>query len=244
MLNVFVILRSYANFWTPLSEWMLKRWPTAVPQGTAWLPLAEPVTVVEWLNFQWTHAALWGFAGWMASGDVMIGGGLAAAAWFLPRFWLKEYAVGYRRAVLRGLPDALDLLTACVEGGSHFDAAVAKVVEYGPRSPIRDGLARYLYEVSVGKSRQEALRDSAERLGVKEYRAFTAVVTQAERLGTSLAEGLKVQAEMLRVAWRQEMEKQALQAPVKLLFPLTFCIFPTTFLMIFGPVVLHMMAGF
>lgn len=157
---------------------------------------------------------------------------------YLPLFWLN-YKIGRRQHEMeRALPDALDLLTISVEAGLGFDAAMSKVAEKSENELSR-AFARVNAEVRLGKLRREALRDMANRAGVQDISNFIAAVIQADQLGVSLAKVLRVQSEQMRVRRRQRAEELAAQAPIKMLFPLVFLVFPSIFIVLLGPAMLQ-----
>ena len=168
----------------------------------------------------------------------------ALIGFFLPDIWLNDQCKKKKNKFLKSFPDVLDLLTACVEAGLSFDGAIKKIIEKSKENPIKGEFGQYLYEVKIGKSRKDALKDTAKRIGIPEFTSFISTVIQSERLGTGLAGTLRMQSNEIRVRRRQRVEKLALEAPVKLLFPLVFFIFPTTFLVIFGPILLRLIHGF
>jgi tight adherence protein C len=155
----------------------------------------------------------------------------------LPKMWLSSRAGARRKTILKSLPDAFDLITVCVESGLGLDAAMARVAEK-VEGPFGEELAITLREVSLGKLRREALRELADRISIPDLSTFITAVIQAETMGTSIATVLRIQAEQMRVRRRQRAEQQAQQAPVKMVFPLVLCIFPTLFLLILGPAML------
>jgi tight adherence protein C len=173
-------------------------------------------------------------AGTVGSTQLLLMGGLAAFGLFMPRIWLSNRVKARQKAILKSLPDAFDLITTCVEAGLGLEAALAKVAEK-VEGPFGEELALSLREVSLGKLRREALKELADRTGVPDLTAFINAVIQAESMGTSIATVLRVQAEQMRIRRRQRAEAQAYQAPVKMIFPLVLCIFPTLFIVILGP---------
>ena len=160
--------------------------------------------------------------------------GLVILGLFLPRIWLENRVRHRQKEILRSLPDAFDLITVCVEAGLGLDAALAKVAEK-VEGPFAEELYLALREVSLGKLRRDALKEMGARTGVPDLIAFINAVVQAETMGTSIANVLRVQAEQMRTLRRQRAEQQAYKAPVKMVFPLVLCIFPTLFLVILGP---------
>jgi tight adherence protein C len=157
-----------------------------------------------------------------------------------PEFWLGGRVKARQKAILLAIPDALDLLTISVRAGLGFDAALGKVVEK-MKGPLVDEFRRALAEVRVGKARREALRDIVPRTEVQPLTNFIGAIIQAEQLGVSISKVLQVQSEQLRIERRQRAEEQAAKAPIKMLFPLVGCIFPSLFVVILGPALILIM---
>ena len=157
--------------------------------------------------------------------------------YMLPEFWLGRRIKARQKIILKMIPDTLDLLTISVRAGLGFDAALAKVVEKLP-GPLSDEFRRALAEVRVGKTRRDALRDMIPRTNVQPLSNFIGAIIQAEQLGVSIAKVLQVQSEQLRIERRQRAEEQAAKAPIKMLFPLVGCIFPSLFIVILGPAII------
>ena len=157
-----------------------------------------------------------------------------------PEFWLGRRVRARQKAILLQIPDALDLLTISVRAGLGFDVALGKVVEK-MQGPLVDEFRRALAEVRVGKARREALRDIVPRTEVQPLTNFIGAIIQAEQLGVSISKVLQVQSEQLRIERRQRAEEQAAQAPIKMLFPLVGCIFPSLFVVILGPALILIM---
>jgi tight adherence protein C len=169
---------------------------------------------------------------------LLITGGCVFIGFFLPTM-LVNRSIGRRQAVvMNAMPDALDLLTICVEAGLGFDAAMKKVVEKWDND-LSTAFARVLQEVQLGKLRREALRDMSDRLGIAEMDSFVAAVVQSEQLGVSMARVLRVQSDAMRIKRRQRAEENAQRAPVKMLLPMVFLIFPTIVIILLGPAVLQ-----
>jgi len=164
----------------------------------------------------------------------------------LPGAYVRLRAAGRMRAIVEGLPGALDLLVICLEAGLAMDAAVVRVAtELGRGNPILGGeLLQVSREVQAGLPRRDALRNLADRTGVAELTTLTALLAQSDRLGTSVAQALRVQAESMRTRRRQRAEEQAAKAAVKIVFPLVFCIFPALFVVVLGPALLTVAAMF
>ncbi|MBI4787287.1 MAG: type II secretion system F family protein [Chloroflexi bacterium] len=171
---------------------------------------------------------------------VMIAG--AALGLYLPVLWLNMKIRARQEDITIALPDALDLLTVCVEAGQGFDGAMAQVGDKWDNELSR-AFKRGLAEIRLGKTRQAALRDMANRAQVRELTNFVAALLQAERFGSGIAQVLRVQAEQMRVLRRQRAQTIANQMPIKLVFPLVFCLFPALFIVLLGPAVLRLLAS-
>jgi tight adherence protein C len=156
---------------------------------------------------------------------------------FLPELWLSRRIKRRQKEILMAVPDTLDLLTISVRAGLSFDGALAKVIEK-VQGPLSDEFRRSLAEVRVGKVRREALRDIIPRTEVPALSNFIGAIVQAEQLGVPIAKVLTVQSEQLRIERRQRAEELAAKAPIKMLFPLVGCIFPSMFIVILGPAVI------
>lgn len=171
-------------------------------------------------------------------GNLLGGLGLGVVGFMMgylvPEFWLGGRVRARQKAILLQIPDALDLLTISVRAGLGFDGALGKVVEK-LKGPLTDEFRRALAEIRVGKSRREALRDIVPRTEVPALTNFIGAIIQAEQLGVSISKVLQVQSEQLRIERRQRAEEMAAKAPIKMLFPLVGCIFPSLFIVILGP---------
>jgi tight adherence protein C len=166
----------------------------------------------------------------------------AAVGYIAPEFWLGRKIRARAMAMILQLPDALDLLTISVEAGLGFDAALAKVVEK-MEGPLVDEFRQALAEVRMGRSRRDALRDVASRADAQPVSNFIGAIVQAEQLGVPIAKVLQIQSNQLRIERRQRAEEAAAKAPVKMLFPMVGCIFPTIFIVILGPAIVKVMGG-
>jgi tight adherence protein C len=168
-------------------------------------------------------------------------GGLGLGIGYIgPEFWLGRRVKARQKAIIRMIPDSLDLLTISVRAGLGFDAALAKVVEK-VKGPLSDEFRRALAEVRVGKTRRDALRDIIPRTEVPALTSFIGAIIQAEQLGVAISKVLQVQSEQLRIERRQRAEEAAAKAPIKMLFPLVGCIFPSLFVVILGPALILIM---
>jgi tight adherence protein C len=155
---------------------------------------------------------------------------------YLPVFWLAAQAKARQSTILRALPDTLDLLTLCVEAGLGLEGALYRVVEK-QTGPLAEEVRQMLREVGLGKSRRDGLTDLAERTQLDDIRSLAAALIQAEQLGTSAAKVLRAQAQRLRLRRRQRAEQDARRASVRMVFPLVFCLMPSLFIFILGPVI-------
>jgi tight adherence protein C len=163
---------------------------------------------------------------------------LGLLGYWLPNIVLTN-AVQRRQAEIRSaLADSIDLLTICVEAGLGFDAALAHVSK-NTTGPLADEFYRTLQEVQLGRSRNEAMRNLADRSNVSELRAFVLAMVQADIFGVSVANVLRVQAKDMRIKRRQLAEERAMKVPIKVLFPVLFCIFPALFVVILGPAIMR-----
>jgi tight adherence protein C len=168
--------------------------------------------------------------------------GGAALGYMLPEFWLGSRGRKRSFEMVLQLPDALDLLTISVEAGLGFDAALAKVVEK-MEGPLVMEFRQALAEIRMGRSRKDALRDVVARADAQPISNFIGAIVQAEQLGVPIAKVLQIQSQQLRVERRQRAEEAAAKAPVKMLFPMVGCIFPTIFIVILGPAVVTVLKG-
>jgi tight adherence protein C len=160
-----------------------------------------------------------------------------------PILWLQGRATRRQRLILRALPDFCDLVAISVEAGLGLEAAMARVAERQP-GPLAQEVRKTLHEISLGRARQEALIDMGRRCGVDELNTFLTAIVQAEQLGVGIANTLRVQADYLRMQRRQRAEAMAQQAPVKMVFPLVFLIFPAMMLVLLGPAAIRLWETF
>ncbi|NPV52380.1 MAG: type II secretion system F family protein [Firmicutes bacterium] len=194
----------------------------ALPLGTLLLSLACEVEVLK--------AIILGISGFVI--------GL-----LLPDIMIKRKKRGREKEIRKALPDVLDLLTVSVEAGLGFDSALAKVIER-KKGPLSDEFGILLQEIRVGKSRREALRALAERVKIQEVSSLIAAIIQADQLGVGIANTLRIQAAQLRMSRRQQAEEAAMKAPIKMLIPLVFFIFPTIFIVLLGPAAIQIVMTF
>lgn len=157
-----------------------------------------------------------------------------ALGYFLPTIWLTLRIRNRKANILKALPDALDLLTISVEAGLGFDAALTKVTEKWTNE-LSLAFTRVLVEIQMGTLRRKALRNMADQTDVADLTSFVAAIIQADQLGVSLARVLHIQSEQMRIRRRQRAEEAAHQAPIKMMVPLVFLIFPALFVVLLGP---------
>jgi tight adherence protein C len=158
----------------------------------------------------------------------------AVLGYFFPDLWVKSKIDRRQKQVRKAMPDALDLLTICVEAGLGFDAAMAKVNEKWDNE-LSLALGRVIREIQLGKLRRDALRDMSDRLGLAEMTSFVAAVIQSEMLGVSMAKVLRIQADQMRVKRRQRAEEEAHKAPIKMIIPLGIFVFPSLMIVLLTP---------
>lgn len=177
---------------------------------------------------------------------VLITAALAIVGFLLPTFWLRNKLQKRQLRIFHDLPDLLDLMTVCVEAGLSMSAAMIKVCEgiQFKQSPLAMEMKIATQETRAGKPRLDALRDMGERTMLDDLKAFAAMLVQTERLGTSLAQSLRVHSDSLRTIRRQRAEEAAAKTAVKLLFILSFFIFPALLFVMLGPSFIRIMKLF
>jgi tight adherence protein C len=168
---------------------------------------------------------------------------LLLVGWMFPRMWLKGKLKARQKQVQRGLPDAMDLVTTCVEAGLGLDAALSRVAEK-TEGPFARELQVMMRDVALGKLRREAMQELADRIGVEELTSFVTAIIQAEQLGVGVAQVLRVQSDQMRTKRRQKAEKSAHEAPIKMLFPLVLFVFPSFLIVILGPAMIRIAGSF
>jgi tight adherence protein C len=168
-------------------------------------------------------------------------GGAFFGFWY-PHYTLTRKITERQGEIRKAMPDALDLLTICVEAGLGFEAAMSKVAEKWDNQ-LALAFARTLKEIQLGKVRREALKDMSDRLGIPEMTSFVAAIIQSEQLGVSLAKVLRIQADQMRVKRRQYAEEQAHKAPIKMIIPMALLIFPSILIIILTPAILQFMGS-
>jgi tight adherence protein C len=165
-------------------------------------------------------------------------GGATFAGFFLPHLMLTSKITRRQKEIRKAMPDALDLLTICVEAGLGFDAALSKVSEKWDNE-LSLAFARTIREIQLGKVRRDALKDMSDHLGIPEMTSFVAAIIQSEQLGVSMAKVLRIQADQMRLKRRQRAEEEAHKAPIKMIIPMALLIFPTIMIIILTPAALQ-----
>jgi tight adherence protein C len=188
------------------------------------------------------------------SGAVTFGQGMPAAkalmytavggaiGYLLPGMWLGQQIKKRKHNIVKALPDALDLLTISVEAGLAFDLALLRVADKWDNE-LSNEFKRVLTDTRLGRARRDALKDMAQRTGVEDVQTFTAAIIQAEQLGVSIGKILRIQSDQMRIKRRQRAEEAAHKAPIKMLIPMAFLIFPSLFVVILGPAVPKLMTS-
>jgi tight adherence protein C len=167
---------------------------------------------------------------------VLFPAAVGAVGYVIPGIWLSRKIKSRKKEIQLALPDAIDLLTISVEAGLGFDPALQRVAEKWENQLTLE-FRKMLSEMRYGSSRRKALRDLANRINVDDLNVFVASLVQADQLGVSIAQVLRVQSRQMRIRRRQRAEEQAHRAPVKMLFPMVFLIFPAMYVIILGPAV-------
>ncbi len=162
----------------------------------------------------------------------LIAGGFS---FIVPQFWLSSQVTKRQKKMRKSLPDLLDLLTVSVEAGLGFDQAIQKVIER-MKNPLTEEFDRMLQEVKMGSTRKDALKALTARAQVSELDSLIAAIIQADALGVSIGQILRIQSDQLRTKRRQMIEEMAQKLPIKMLFPMIFFIFPTIFIVTLGPI--------
>ncbi len=168
---------------------------------------------------------------------------VAGIGYMIPGIWLSRKIKDRKHEIQMALPDAIDLLTISVEAGLGFDPALQRVAEKWDNELTRE-FRRMLHEIRIGKSRREALKEMSNRVNIDDLNVFIASVVQADQLGVSISQVLRVQSKQMRLRRRQRAEEKAHKAPIKMLFPMILLIFPAMYVVILGPAIPQIMGGF
>jgi tight adherence protein C len=181
-----------------------------------------------------------GLPAWGWGRKLLIIAGFILFGFYVPELLLTSKIQRRQKEIRKAMPDALDLLTICVEAGLGFDGAMAKVNEKWTNE-LAVAFGRVIREIQLGKLRREALRDMADRMGIPEMTSFVAAVVQSEQLGVSMAKVLHIQADQMRIKRRQHAEEEAHKAPIKMLIPMAILIFPSICIVLMTPALLMLM---
>lgn len=206
----------------------------------------------SFLSLRFVGAGVFGFllfliflgsSTWPVSREIIVTIGFTVLGFFFPQLWLQSKIDRRQKEIRKALPDALDLLTICVEAGLGFDAAMSKVGEKW-ENELSLSFARVIREIQLGKLRKEALRDMAGRIGIPEMTSFVAAIIQSEALGVSMARVLRIQADQMRMKRRQRAEEEAQKAPIKMLIPMGIFIFPSIMIVLLTPAIMRITSSF
>ncbi len=168
---------------------------------------------------------------------IIVAGGVFG--FYIPNLLLQSKITRRQESIIKSMPDALDLLTVCVEAGQGFDQAMQQTAEKW-ENELSLAFERVIQEIRLGKLRREALRDMAERMDIADMTSFVAALIQADQLGVSMAKVLRIQSDQMRIKRRQRAEKKAHEAPIKMLIPMAFLIFPSIYIVLLGPAALSL----
>jgi tight adherence protein C len=198
------------------------------------------LTTVSFGLVAWASAPLFNLR---SSETILVTGVAGLLGFVFPLMLLKVRQHRRRQDITLALPDALDLMVICVEAGQGLNAALLSVSrESSMHAPaLSDELRILNLEMSTGLPRAKALRNLAQRTGIDDMRALVAVLVQSDKFGTSIAQALRTHAQSLRIRRRQRAEEQARKTPVKMVFPLVFCIFPAIWVVTIGPAAIRFM---
>lgn len=240
------------RFLRPLTSQLARLFTRFTP--TAGLDSTERQLQLAGVSGRMTVADFLGIRGLVTILGLFLGGGVAllfgqsaigffllllisgSIAYLIPTLWLRQQIAQRRTDIARSLPDAIDLLTISVEAGLGFDQALLRVIRKS-HNALTAEFGRVLYEMQFGVTRRDALRNMVERCGTEDLNLVVSAIVQAEQLGASLANVLRVQAEEMRVRRRQHAERLIHLAPIKMLFPIAFLIFPPVFIVVLGPAI-------
>jgi tight adherence protein C len=211
--------------------------PRGLDPATFWaLRIIIAVAVAGFLMFIFSI----GNIEWSLGRKILVIAGFVLLGFYVPEMLLTSRIQRRQKAIRRAMPDALDLLTICVEAGLGFDGAMQKVSDKW-NNELSLAFGRVIREISLGKLRREAMRDMADRIGIPEMTSFVAAIIQSEQLGVSMAKVLRIQADQMRIKRRQIAEEAAHKAPIKMLVPMALLIFPAICIVLMTPALLTMM---
>jgi tight adherence protein C len=207
----------------------------------------ESLTVDKLLGFKGAGLLLVGLSGAVWGGlsfkGLLAGAAGGAVGFLLPDLLIYNLGMKRQEVLRRGLADALDMLTVCVEAGQGFDASLLYVAR-SAEGPIAGEFTRVLSEIQIGKTRSAAFASLADRCKIEEIRTFVTALIQADRMGLPIGGVLREQSKQMRLIRRQRAEEKAQKVPIKILFPMLLCIFPALFIVIIGPGAIQMIGAF
>ncbi len=245
-------MRPIFGLFVPVTRWIkVENYRRKVESQFVSAGMAGAMTTDEFLAYKLLMGvAFWAlfvrlFAGVVVGWEVPFVLQLAAVGMgtLFPDAWVGGQATERKEKIRRSLPYVLDLLTLSVEAGLDFVAGIHKVCEKSKAGPLIDELSFFLGEMQVGATRQQALRNLAQRIDMPEIRSFSAMLVQADMLGASVGPVLRAQSDLLRTQRFQRAERLGAYASQKILFPLILCIMPAVFIVIFGPIMLNFVYG-
>lgn len=197
----------------------------------------------QFFGLQFVIALSFGVLSWLLLGLVQVEAGmtpllLALLGFALPMISVKDRRKRRETEIVKALSNYLDFITMAVEAGLNLNGALLQAIDKGPEGPFKVELHRVMRDIKAGMARTDALRAMSERLEIREISILVSALTQAERSGASVGDTLRIQADQRRVERFQRAEKLAMEAPVKLIFPLVAFIFPTTFVILGFPILM------
>ncbi len=211
--------------------------PKGLEPGTFWaLRIIASVAITGFMIFIFAIGSIT----WPTSRKIMVTAAFVGLGFYVPEMLITSKIQRRQTAIRKAMPDALDLLTICVEAGLGFDGAMQKVSDKWDNE-LSQAFTRVIREVQLGKLRREALRDMADRIGIPEMTSFVAAIIQSEQLGVSMAKVLRIQSDQMRIKRRQIAEEAAHKAPIKMLIPMALLIFPSICIVLMTPSLLLMM---
>jgi tight adherence protein C len=216
---------------------------TAVAFALKKINMEDKLGKEEFLFIEQSVSAVLFALGLMVTGDMLLSAAFGAAGFFLPWLVLKSKVRQKEAAILRELPDALDIIAANIEGGLSLNMAISRYASRN-RNIFSDELLFVIKKMQLGQSSEEAMRELDRKLEMKEVTSFINAFLQAEKMGGNVKKIIKDQAEEVRKRRFQHLKKLAHEAPVKLLIPLMIFIFPVIFIVLFGPIIIKLMQGF
>jgi tight adherence protein C len=232
------ILTRLANLLKPLEKFL----PAArITKRLTWA--GSPLTISEFFAFKFLTLIIAPVVGIILSrrSDLPSLIVFILVGYFIPDFWLKQKVGKRQRQISRDLPAVIDLMSLCVGAGLNFMLAMDRVVKDFKKCPLTEELTTAWQEIQMGRTRQEALKNLAQRVGVPEIASFSRTLIQADRMGSPIGEALRILSDEIRTRRFLRGEELALKAPIKLLFPLLFFILPVVLIIVGGPVMLQFM---